>query len=48
MGALQEGQMDACADNWPTCFCEDGVYDPENPEKRLFRSKATFRVRCHL
>ena len=45
MGALQEGQMDACTDNWPTCFYEDGVYDPENPEKGLFHSEAAFRVR---
>ena len=47
MGALQEGQMDACADNWPTCFYKDGVYDPENPEKGLFHSEAAFRVCCH-
>ena len=47
MGALQEGQMDACADNWPTCFYEDGVYNPENPEKGLFCSEAAFQVHCH-
>jgi len=47
MSDLQGGQIDVCADNWPTCFYEDSVYDPENPEKGLFRSKAAFRVRCH-
>jgi len=42
MSDLQGGQIDVCADNWPTCFYKDGVYDPENPEKGLFCSKATF------
>ncbi|KAI9453123.1 hypothetical protein HD554DRAFT_2043456 [Boletus coccyginus] len=34
--ALQDGTIRTTAANWPTCFYEDGVYDPENRAKGLF------------
>ncbi|KAG8216604.1 hypothetical protein J3R82DRAFT_6790 [Butyriboletus roseoflavus] len=38
IGALQEGLIKMTASNWPTCFYEDGINDPENKAKVLYPS----------
>ncbi|KAF8132265.1 hypothetical protein EV363DRAFT_1449241 [Boletus edulis] len=47
-GAHQEGTIRTTAGNWPTCFYEEGVYDPENRAEGLFRGHAAFRFYMHL
>ncbi|KAF8443782.1 hypothetical protein L210DRAFT_3643378 [Boletus edulis BED1] len=47
-GAHQEGTIRTMAGNWPTCFYEEGVYDPENRAEGLFRGHAAFRFYTHL
>ncbi|KAG8214415.1 hypothetical protein J3R82DRAFT_9422 [Butyriboletus roseoflavus] len=46
--ALQEGLIKMTASNWPTCFYEDGIYDPENKAKGLFHGHTTFQFYTHL
>ncbi|KAG8220348.1 hypothetical protein J3R82DRAFT_3443, partial [Butyriboletus roseoflavus] len=48
IGTLQDGQIKATAANWPTMFYEDGVYDPDDRMKGLFRGHAALRVYLHL
>lgn len=44
MAALQAGEVAMTARNWPTLFYEDGVYDPMEKTKGLFRNHIVIRV----
>ncbi|KAJ7471007.1 hypothetical protein FB451DRAFT_1399756 [Mycena latifolia] len=47
-GQLTSGKPALTASKWPSCFYADGEYDPENPEKGLFRSLFLLRVLRHI
>lgn len=48
MAGLQDGSIPATTFNWPTFFYEDGVYDPEDRLKGLFRGHIAWRFYVHL
>ena len=41
---LQDGVVKATHRQWPTYFYEDGVYDPSDKLKGLFRGHIAWRV----
>ncbi|KAJ6478910.1 hypothetical protein C8R45DRAFT_1101350 [Mycena sanguinolenta] len=45
---LTNGKAALTASNFPSCFYADGDYDPENPERGLFRSLFLLRVARHI
>jgi len=44
MAALQGGEVSMTARNWPTLFYEDGIYDPTEKTKGLFKNHIVVRV----
>ncbi|KAL4079787.1 hypothetical protein J3A83DRAFT_4398683 [Scleroderma citrinum] len=48
IAALQEGLFNTSTSNWPACFYEEGVYDPEDKLKGLFHSHAAHQFYTHL
>ena len=44
MAALQAGEVAMTARNWPTLFYEDGVYDPTEKTRGLFKNHIVVRV----
>jgi hypothetical protein len=44
MENLQSGKLKMTATNWPTGFYEDGIYDPQDKAKGLFRNHVVVRV----
>lgn len=48
MIALQTGDIPVTVYNWPSFFYEEGVYDPQNRLRGLFRGHITWRFYVHL